>query len=74
MRVWEEAAADFMRRKGCPDAMPAGATVEGLNHWLVDYDLDGGLLTLDVAWDSQTRSWSVKVDDYYVPKRKGSRR
>lgn len=58
------AAAEFMARKGRPDATPeAVEKVDGEYCWYLDYELYDGHLTLRVRW-SQLRGWSVTVWDF----------
>ncbi len=52
------AALAYMRHKGYPDATPTMVeAVEGRSCWYFTFDLDDGVLELEVEWDGESWHW-----------------
>ena len=63
MSAEHEVARRYMVRKGYPAACPERVLRIKTHVWIFEYDIDGGMLTLEVAW-SQGEGWQAKVYDY----------
>lgn len=63
MEPQDQAAAFFMERKGYPGIKPRDVTkLDGHPCWYYVYDLDDGVLELEVEW--RRRQWSTRVTTF----------
>lgn len=68
-----EAAALFMAHKGLPQARPYDVDkLEDIPCWYFYYELDDGLLELEVFWDRTGERWETTVTAFTQGDRRAS--
>lgn len=63
----ERVAAMFMANKGYPNAQPVDVEkLDGQPVWYFSYDLDEGLLEIEISWNERTQEWESLVTTFSV--------